>query len=121
MRKENSILVLCETYLPDKETPARFNFRHLCNKIMKEAEADKPWFGMEQEFFLLKRTGTGIEWPLGWPLGGFPAAQGRYYCAIGDGNAFGRPVIEAMIRCAVSCGLKISGINGEVAPGQWEY
>jgi glutamine synthetase len=69
----------------------------------------------------LKRTGTGIEWPLGWPLGGFPAAQGKYYCSIGDGNAFGRPVIEAMIRCAVSCGLKISGINGEVAPGQWEY
>jgi glutamine synthetase len=47
MRKENSILVLCETYLPDKETPARFNFRHLCDKIMKEAAADKPWFGME--------------------------------------------------------------------------
>jgi len=47
IRKENSILVMCETYLPDKETPARSNYRHLCAKIMEEAKEDKPWFGVE--------------------------------------------------------------------------
>lgn len=50
IRKENSILVMCETYLPDKETPARCNFRYLCNKIMEEAKDHEPWFGIEQEF-----------------------------------------------------------------------
>lgn len=34
----NSILVLCETYIHDKVTPARFNFRHIAEKIMNEAK-----------------------------------------------------------------------------------
>ena len=47
MRKKNGILVLCETFLVDKQTPARYNFRNLCNKIMEEARAEEPWFGIE--------------------------------------------------------------------------
>lgn len=47
IRKKNSILVLCETYLSDKQTPARYNFRTLCNKIMEEAASEHPWFGIE--------------------------------------------------------------------------
>lgn len=58
IRKENSILVMCETFLPDKETPARCNFRFLCSKIMEEAKGELPWFGVEQEFQLMVRTGT---------------------------------------------------------------
>lgn len=63
------------------------------------------------------RTGTTHEWPLGWPSGGFPYPQGRYYCGVGDSCAFGRTVIESLIRIGLSAGLKIAGINGEVAPG----
>ena len=48
----NSILVLCETYIHDKKTPARFNFRYLAIRIMEEAKGEDPWFGIEQEFFL---------------------------------------------------------------------
>ena len=72
MRKGHGVLVLCETYLIDKQTPARYNFRYLCDKIMKEAAAEDPWFGMEQEFFLFRKAGTTVEWPLGFPMGGFP-------------------------------------------------
>jgi len=50
IRKENSILVLCETYLTDRETPARMNFRYICKKVMDDAKHEKPWFGIEQEF-----------------------------------------------------------------------
>lgn len=121
IRRKNSILVLCETYLSDLKTPARYNFRYLCEKIMAEAKDQKPWFGMEQEYFLFVRTGTTHEWPLGWPFDGFPYPQGRYYCSIGDNNAFGRAVCESHLRCCLDAGLKIAGINGEVAPGQWEY
>ena len=63
------------------------------------------------------RNGTTNAWPLGWPEGGFPYQQGRYYCGIGDENAFGRSVIEAALRCFLDAGLNISGINAEVAPG----
>lgn len=52
MRKKHGLLVLCETYLSDQQTPARYNFRYITKKIMEEASAEKPWFGMEQEFFL---------------------------------------------------------------------
>jgi len=45
-RKKPHILVLCETYLPDG-TPAKANFRHVCAKVMKQAEKSNPWFGIE--------------------------------------------------------------------------
>ncbi len=34
----NAILVLCETFIHDRKTPARFNFRYLAEKIMNEAK-----------------------------------------------------------------------------------
>jgi glutamine synthetase len=57
-RKFNHILVLCEAFLSDRKTPAKANFRHITNKIMKDAEAHDPWFGIEQEYFLFVRQGT---------------------------------------------------------------
>jgi len=72
LRRKNGILVLCETYLSDMKTPARYNFRYLCNKVMEESKNEQPWFGIEQEYFLFQRTGTVSQWPLNWPKGGFP-------------------------------------------------
>ena len=34
----NAFLVLCETYIYDQVTPARYNFRFLVNKLMEEAK-----------------------------------------------------------------------------------
>jgi glutamine synthetase len=47
--------------------------------------------------------------------------QGQYYCGVGASNALGREVIEMAYRCFLYAGLKIAGINAEVAPSQWEY
>ncbi|EAR82744.1 glutamine synthetase (macronuclear) [Tetrahymena thermophila SB210] len=114
-------LVLCETYLSDKQNPAKGNFRYIAEKVMNEAKHEDPWFGIEQEYFLFSRTGTTHAWPLGWPDGGYPFPQGRYYCSVGDFNCFGRAITEAHIRCCLAAGIKIAGINAEVAPSQWEY
>lgn len=40
-------LVLCETYLKDKTTPARYNFRWFAKQVLEEAQDAKPWFGIE--------------------------------------------------------------------------
>jgi glutamine synthetase len=120
-RGGDHVLVMCETFLMDKKTPAKGNFRHITNRIMTDAAKHDPWFGIEQEYFLFTRKGTTSRWPLGWPEGGFPYPQGRYYCAIGDYNTFGRSITEAHIRCCLYSGLHISGLNAEVAPGQWEF
>jgi len=53
--------------------------------------------------------------------GGFPGPQGPYYCAVGAENSFGRHLVEAHYRACLYANINISGINGEVLPGQWEY
>lgn len=118
-RGGDNILVLCETCLPDgKLTPIPTNTRRKCAEIMAQAKEHEPWFGIEQEYTLFKPDGVT---PLGWPQGGYPGPQGPYYCAVGQENSFGRNVVEAHYRCCLYSGVTISGINGEVMPGQWEY
>jgi glutamine synthetase len=41
--------------------------------------------------------------------------------SVGTENAFGRRVVESHYRACLYAGIKISGCNAEVMPGQWEY
>lgn len=113
-------IVLCETYHQDG-SPTVSNFRHLAAKIFEKKGGHEPWFGLEQEYVLLKPTGTGMTWPLGWPLGGYPKPQGSYYCSVGSKFNFGREVSEAHYKACISAGVEIYGTNCEVMPGQWEF
>jgi glutamine synthetase len=119
--KEKAFLVLCETYNSDFKTPAKANFRYYAKKIFDEAVNEKPWFGFEQEYIILQHDGTSHKWPIGFPKGGYATPQGQYYCSVGSTNAIGRFVAEAHMKCCLAAGLKISGLNAEVFPGQWEF
>jgi len=121
----NNILVLCDCYLPDPNAPLGVgapiptNTRAKCKTIMDAVAKSNPWFGIEQEYTLFE---PDMVTPYGWPKGGFPKRpQGPYYCSIGTENAYGRAVVEAHYRACLYAGINISGINGEVMPGQWEY
>jgi len=123
-REGFGILVLCEGYLKDRVTPAKGNFRWVCEKVMKDAEHEKPWFGIEQEYFLAKCNKEGLVDSVDCAIGYLEHGkkpQGSYYCAIGEDNTAGRGLAEAHIRYCLSAGLKIAGLNSEVAPGQWEF
>ena len=124
-----NILVLCSCYKPDPDGPKGVgeaiptNTRVACAKVMEKVKATEPWFGIEQEYTLFEPDGVT---PYGWPdcSNGmqYPKRpQGPYYCSIGAENAYGRPIVEAHYKACLYAGINISGINGEVMPGQWEY
>lgn len=116
-RGGDNILVMCDTYTPEG-VPLPTNTRAACDRVMTKAASEKPWFGLEQEYFLIDNSTCK---PLGFPESGEPEPQGPYYCGIGNRNAFGREVVEASWRAQLYAGLKVGGINAEVAPGQWEF
>jgi glutamine synthetase len=108
------LLVLCDTYDRDGNV-LQTNNRNLANDIFNKNLKEKPWFGMEQEYFFIdSQTGN----PLGFNEN---KTQGQYYCSVGAENAFGRTIAEQHMLECINYGIKISGINAEVAPGQWEF
>jgi glutamine synthetase len=117
-----NILVMCECYEPGKNggemTAIPSNTRAPAKEKFDKALGELPWFGLEQEYTLFNKD---KKTPLGWPRAGYPGPQGPYYCSVGAENSFGRPVVEAHYRACLYAGITISGVNGEVLPGQWEY
>ncbi|KAJ7980145.1 Glutamine synthetase [Quillaja saponaria] len=111
--------VICDTYTPQGE-PIPTNKRHKAAEIFRNPKviAEVPWYGIEQEYTLLQ---TDVNWPLGWPVGGYPGPQGPYYCGAGADKSFGRDISDAHYKACLYAGINISGTNGEVMPGQWEY
>ncbi|CAI2370614.1 unnamed protein product [Moneuplotes crassus] len=125
-RGGDNILVMCSTYRwadseKTKLTPANTNFRHFTEPIFEAGKDEHPWFGIEQEYTLFECTNAFTKWPLGWPEGGFPSAQGPYYCSVGATTCFGRAIMDIHYRACLAAKVNISGTNGEVMPGQWEF
>jgi len=113
-----NILVMCDCYTPQGE-PIATNTRAVAMEAFEGHEDEEVWFGLEQEFTLFN---LDEKTPLGWPLGGMPSRpQGPYYCSAGPENNFGRAVTDSMYKACLYAGIAISGVNGEVMPGQQEY
>jgi glutamine synthetase len=115
IRGGSNTLVMCEVLLTDM-TPHPTNTRAMLREVAAKYADQEPLFGIEQEYTLFK-DGR----PLGFPVGGFPAPQGPYYCSVGAANSFGRTISEDHATACMEAGLAISGTNAEVMPGQWEF
>jgi glutamine synthetase len=120
-RGGNNKLVLCELLTADMK-PLSNNYRYSCNEAMELARDQHPWFGVEQEYYLMD---SKTNWPLGWPKNGYPepltAPHAFYYGAVGANNQYGRDVMEAHLRACLYAGVNICGENAEAQPAQWEY
>ena len=114
---ESNLLVLCDATTP-AGVPLPTNTRWEAAEYFDKHKGEETWFGLEQEYTLFNLDQTT---PLGWPEGGFPGEQGPYYCGAGSDVMFGRHVMESHYSACLFAGLDISGTNGEVMPGQWEY
>ena len=115
IRGGDNVLIMNEVWTPDDE-PHPSNTRALLRPIADKYAAHDSWFGIEQEYTFYK-DGR----PHGWPIGGFPAPQGGYYCGVGADEIWGRDVVEAHTTACLEAGLTISGTNAEVMMGQWEF
>ncbi len=118
IRGGDNILVMCETMLTTDMSPHPTNTRALARAAEEKYGDQESWFGLEQEYTLID-PGTG--WPAGFPPNGFPAPQGPYYCGVGALKIHGRDMVEEHTDLCIAAGLKISGTNAEVMPGQWEF
>jgi glutamine synthetase len=110
------MLVLCEVLLPDM-SPHPTNTRARLREVAEKYVDHECLFGMEQEYTFIKKNGV----PLGFPDDGYPLPQGPYYCGVGGSQIFGRDVVEHHLDACLEIGLRLSGINAEVMPGQWEF
>jgi len=115
LRGPDDKLVMCEVLLTDF-TPHPTNTRAECLAVADKYSSHEPWFGIEQEYTFLQ-DGR----PLGWPLNGYPAPQGPYYCGVGGDKMPGREIVERHTVACMKAGLAIEGTNAEVMMGQWEF
>jgi glutamine synthetase len=107
-QRKSAYLVLCEVLNPDM-TPHPSNHRAMLK------DDSNMWVGFEQEYFIYDG-----ELPLGHKKG-WMKGQGEYYCGIGSNNVSGRNIVEHHLDVCLSAGLNVTGINAEVALGQWEF
>jgi glutamine synthetase len=110
-----SKLVLCETYHPDG-TPTVSNTRHLATKVFETCRDESPWFGLEQEYFIIDKRFEAM-----------PDAHGaifyetaEHYCGTGKHIEY-RNIAEGHMLACTKAGITISGINAEVSKNQWEF
>jgi glutamine synthetase len=106
----DTIYVLCEVLNSDG-TPHESNKRSQIGEGFEDL-----WFGFEQEYFIYDRKNKCV---LGHNENNLEP-QGKYYCGIGEYVA-GRDFVEEHMNMCLNYGIDITGINAEVALGQWEY
>jgi glutamine synthetase len=118
--KDDSYLVLCDTYTrdinePNKLIPSKTNNRFQSELIFEKNLDLKPTFGIEQEYFMFDNQGN---LPL---IGTETINQGDYYCGVGNTNIQFRNLVQKHYIYCLNAGIQISGTNAEVAPNQWEF
>ncbi len=106
--KYSCLLVLCDTYNNDGQ-PLPTNHRNPADKIFKKIGDELDcWFGLEQEYFI-RFNNCFLH----------PVNNGSHYC--GFSNKLEKTIVEEHLQSCLLIGLQISGINAEVATGQWEF
>lgn len=101
-------LILCDTYDNDGQ-PLPTNHRDSASTIFNKIGDDVDcWFGLEQEYFI-RFNNCFIH----------AENNGSHYC--GFTNKREKIIVEEHLKSCLFIGLEISGINAEVATGQWEF
>lgn len=103
-------IVLCDTYEPNGN-PLPTNYRYHADQKFNAKLDELPWFGIEQEYFLVLNSSDNINKPV--------IPYGHHYC--GTTSKIERAIVEKHLHVCLYAGLTISGLNAEVAADQWEF
>jgi len=118
------VLVLADSWNAWEDKPSKGNTRAECAEVMDKYADHEPWFGIEQEYTIMRpgKIGVDSKQPLGFNEDGSePAPQGPYYCGVGNKRCIGRDIVDEHYKMCLEAGVKISGTNMEVMPGQAEF
>jgi glutamine synthetase len=107
----NGKLNVCATY-DINDNPLKNNYYHKANEIFNKKLDENPWFGLEQEYFLYKDNK---------PLGITLPESNKFYCSHINQDQLGVKIAHNHLMACLKAGIKISGLNAEVVPGQWEF
>ena len=106
-----AFLILCDTHRDD-EAPTETNFRRDAEKVFESGGRQDPWFKIEQKYFIAQPEAAESE------VVNFPRNDEdsqRYCCGVGSRAVTLRRLAEKHYEYCLRAGLKISGINAEVA------
>jgi glutamine synthetase len=99
--------------------PVSNNHRDYAVKIFDMYKEHDAWYGLEQEYFIYDNE-TNL------PL--YPGVKyddltphTKYYCSVGENAYKVRNLMETHMDYCLDIGIKMSGYNQEVAPGQGEF
>ena len=130
--RERYYYLLCESILQTLSDTQYLDPRHQLERLFNQNQVSilEPWFGFEQEFFILDKRTNQI---LGFNHSTTPLPpQAPYYCGVqlpsgydyltaGDrGINITRELTEAIVKRCMDIGVGVTGWNLEVAPGQTE-
>jgi len=107
-------IVVCATY-DINGNPLNNNHYHNAIEIFNKNLDEKPWFGLEQEYFFCKNNGY-----LGHDNININNNI-RYYCSPINQDQLGVDISTKHLEYCIKAGINISGINAEVVQGQWEF
>ncbi len=117
--KNNHKLVVCSTYNING-VPLGNNHRHQAEIIFNNKLNEEPWFGLEQEYYMIdKQTEHIISFKQ--VIGISSTRIGKYYCNPIYQDKITTKIAEEHMMACLEANIKISGINAEVAPSQWEF
>lgn len=121
----DTIFVLCQLdleyatevgFLAGPPVPG-FNTRSWASRISTKYADRNAWFGAEQEYSILDPETNR---PFNWEKHG-KELQGNQYCGVGYPQCQMNEMAREHMQLCARMGIKICGINAEVAPSQWEF
>ncbi|WAR22934.1 GLNA1-like protein, partial [Mya arenaria] len=110
-------IVLCEPeYIDRPGQHVEYNRRVLLGKTLSRVTDQEPWFGFEQEYFLVDATGRPLEWD------SYPDQRNlQNELFVGNNSGMERTFFDTHLHACLYAGLKMYGGNREGSPSMWEY